>query len=365
MANIIVTILEKLKITSPFKNEKADYFLMHDKDSGEVSAVLVDSILAKLNDRVDRIIYPDGFTKTTPIVRTGNQVNISAFDFEWRIQLNPYTNNDDFEQILDPTTSPELKRIDSLAATTEGTIIYYKGDEDEFVIQPPTIPNDQLRLTDLTVFGDEVQEHTEPYVGEVYTLAEKEKLAALNLGTFDLKEDKSNKTSSISGQEASNSYFPSNNGFTSWIKNNLFGWVGSHATEVVDADTMVFSKSGVLGTRTFAQFLANLVTRLAVYYQLIPSSVTNVTTSGSYNLNYNYDTWILTLTGATTFTESNLPAAGKTKVISIYVSGNYSLTYPSGWTSHISGSYSTTKLNQIVVEYLSTGVYWVTITQPA
>lgn len=180
MSNIIVTILEKLKLTAPFRNEKSAYILMHDKDSGEVSAVPVDAVLAKVNDRVNAIIYPDGFTKTTPVNRVGNTVTIAPNDFAWRIELNPYTNADEFEQILLPTTSPELKRIDTLAATKQGTIVYYLGVEDEFVIRPPDIRTDELRITDLTIFGDEVQEHTEPIVTEIYTLAEKEKLALLD-----------------------------------------------------------------------------------------------------------------------------------------------------------------------------------------
>lgn len=187
MGNVITTILEKLKITKPLRNEKAGYFLMHDSETDEVSAIPVESVLAKLNDRIDGVIYPDGFTKTTAINRVGNTVSIAPYDFAWRIQLNPYTNAAAFSKTLDPTASGELKRIDALAVTTLGTIVHYKGEEDEFIVKPPKVPTNELRLTDFTIFGDDVQEHTEPFISEVYTLSEKQKLAILD-ATSDINK---------------------------------------------------------------------------------------------------------------------------------------------------------------------------------
>lgn len=178
--NVITTLFEKLKITNPSRNEKAGYFLMHDAETDEVCAVPEAAILAKVNSRIDGIIYPDGFTKTTEINRVGNTVTIAPGDFEWRIQLNPYANADEYTKTFDPTESSELKRIDTLATTTDGTIVYHRGEEDEFFVKPPRIPTNQLRLSDFSIFGDDVQEHTEPIVSEVYTLAEKEKLAILD-----------------------------------------------------------------------------------------------------------------------------------------------------------------------------------------
>ena len=67
--------------------------------------------------------------------------------------------------------------------------------------------------------------------------------------------------------------------------------------------------------------------------------VENAAVTGSYNLDYNNDTWYLTLTGATTLTETNLPPAGKTKVITLHVTGNQALTYPAGWSNLIEGAY--------------------------
>ena len=94
--------------------------------------------------------------------------------------------------------------------------------------------------------------------------------------------------------------------------------------------------------------------------------ITNASVSGTYNIDYSAgDVWDLTLTGNTTLTESNAPASGTTKTITLEVSGNYTLTYPAGWTSKITGAYSgTATLNTITIQYYGVGKYKVLIVQP-
>lgn len=89
----------------------------------------------------------------------------------------------------------------------------------------------------------------------------------------------------------------------------------------------------------------------------------DATVTGTHDIDWDEDTHYLTLTGNTTFTESNLPATGYTKTITIYASGDYTLTLPSNWDTNISGSYDGTVLNQIVIEYIKSTVYWMTINQ--
>jgi len=87
----------------------------------------------------------------------------------------------------------------------------------------------------------------------------------------------------------------------------------------------------------------------------------NATVTGTYNLDYNaYELWNLTLTGTTTFTESNLHP----KTILIRCTGNFALTFPSGWSTDITGIYTGTVQNLIAVQYFKSGVYKVVITQP-
>jgi hypothetical protein len=97
--------------------------------------------------------------------------------------------------------------------------------------------------------------------------------------------------------------------------------------------------------------------------------VENENVSGTYELDYSEgrDTWKLNLIGNTIFTEkeSSIPPAPNTKVATIYMTGNFVPTFPTNWTDNyaIIGEYDGTKNNQIVVEYIKTGYYWVTITQ--
>lgn len=180
MLKVITTVLEKLKITKPSRNENAGYFLMQDEDK-EVCAVPVESVLARVNKRIDSIVYPDGFTKVSPISIVDNEINIPAGNFEWKIELNPYSNIL-FEQIIAETTDPSFNRIDSLAATSEATIVYYQGqevDETEIAL-PPIVPAGQLHLTDIYVLGSAVSEPVAPPITEVFTKEEKDKLAVLD-----------------------------------------------------------------------------------------------------------------------------------------------------------------------------------------
>ena len=98
---------------------------------------------------------------------------------------------------------------------------------------------------------------------EDYTNVEKTKVSNLsgtNTGDQDLstKENTSNKTGTVATFEASTTLFATLAGITTWLKNTFSTWIGTHATAIVNADTIIFGKSGVLGTRTFAQFKTTL-----------------------------------------------------------------------------------------------------------
>ncbi|MFK5981454.1 MAG: hypothetical protein QM499_00955 [Flavobacteriaceae bacterium] len=84
--------------------------------------------------------------------------------------------------------------------------------------------------------------------------------------------------------------------------------------------------------------------------------------TGNYAIDYDTDDEDLTLTGATTFTESNIPTATQSVVATRYVTGNFGLTFPATWTTII-GTYDGTVLNQIVIHRKGNGTAWVTITQ--
>lgn len=90
----------------------------------------------------------------------------------------------------------------------------------------------------------------------------------------------------------------------------------------------------------------------------------NATVTGAHNIDWDYDTFNYTLTGNTTWTDVNLPTSGtNSKVITLYVIGDFAITYPANWGTNKIGVYDGTVLNQIVVEYVKSGVYWLTINQ--
>lgn len=80
--------------------------------------------------------------------------------------------------------------------------------------------------------------------------------------------------------------------------------------------------------------------------------------SGTFNCDLNaYTRWILTLTGNTTIGFTNMIADNETITISMNVTGNFTLTFPS-WLklSPYSDLYDGTKINRIVIEIGKGGV---------
>lgn len=88
----------------------------------------------------------------------------------------------------------------------------------------------------------------------------------------------------------------------------------------------------------------------------------DTTISGTYQVDWLKDTFFLTMTGDTTFTERNLPASGKnTGEIKIYLQGQFTPTFSSGWTANMVGTYKGSDINEITLKFIKTGVYFMKI----
>lgn len=89
--------------------------------------------------------------------------------------------------------------------------------------------------------------------------------------------------------------------------------------------------------------------------------------SGTYTLDWEKDTYDFTLIGDLVLLEGNLPVSTKnTKVLELYVTGDYNLTFPAAWSSpnsNIKGAYDGTVMNRIRVGYVKYETYWVEISQ--
>ena len=177
-------------------------------------------------------------------------------------------------------------------------------------------------------------------------------------------ENVANKTDDIETNKLSSTIYGSAKAIVTWCLTYLFTNAPVKATTFVDTDLILGGDSAdsfKTKTRTFAQLKATLQTFFETIFKVKDRLLESTTVSGSYNLDYgSYDLWNLTLTGAATFTESNL----ERKTILIRCTGNFAITYPANWSTDITGTYNGTKQNIIVVQYFKSGVYKVQITQP-
>jgi len=85
---------------------------------------------------------------------------------------------------------------------------------------------------------------------------------------LNAKENTSNKTSTISGNEASTTLFSTIKGFIDWLKDGLGTQIPAKATALVDTDRLLLFSSGLTLTRTWAQ----IKTTLANTFSLIDST---------------------------------------------------------------------------------------------
>ena len=94
-----------------------------------------------------------------------------------------------------------------------------------------------------------------------------------------------------------------------------------------------------------------VVEKITLASSKLGTRTTNATTTGSYPVDWNAgDVWDLTLTGATTITDTNLPSGTNTKVIEKKITGSFALILPLYWTALPSSqAYDGTKINHIVV----------------
>ena len=131
--------------------------------------------------------------------------------------------------------------------------------------------------------------------------------------------------------------------------------------QVVPVSNFVGRKAtGDIGVLTVAEANAMLLPKIDTVEE-------DAVVTGTKNIDWNaYETFVYTTTGAVTLSDINLPASGKSKTITLHVTGDFAITYPTGWDVNISGQYFGTVLNTIVVEYVasSTPFYKVQITQP-
>ncbi len=129
-------------------------------------------------------------------------------------------------------------------------------------------------------------------------------------------------------------------------------------TTPVDADVISLSDSGDSNKQkkvSLTNFKSFLKTYFDTQYQLKGVRVTNTTTTGTYNIDWNSgDVFQLTLTGTTTLVDLNLPTGTSTKVIELMIKGSFSWTPPSYWEAVPSSqTYNGAKWNHVIVSCIN------------
>lgn len=104
------------------------------------------------------------------------------------------------------------------------------------------------------------------------------------------------------------------------------------------------------------------VGNIGLYNSADEMYVENPAVTTTYTINWLKNTFFLTMTGNTTFSESNLPASGKnSEEVKIYLTGNFVPTFPAAWYNHMVGTYKGSEINEITVKFVKTGVYFIKI----
>jgi hypothetical protein len=367
-----------------------------------------------LNGLLQTSGYFNRFTNNTGFTLISDNLTINA-GWAWEIQGTPYGNPSNVV-INIPYSAVGYHRIDLIIATTTNTFIRIAGNEvllANLPAEPAPTPN-TLRYTAIIVnsasYGDVVVSNTDTtashYKGD-YNITTN--TPTLVNGTGQLGDEYKCTVAGTRDFGSGNITVGINDilaySGSVWFKKVNNNQAGASTTDSLPegVTNLYFTTARVLATvltgisfatggaivstdtvlQAFGKIQKQINDLTSVYQAILVSGtniktlngnsllgsgdlvslVTNSTVTGTYNLDFSKDTFELILTGNTTFSVSNLPT-GTTKVISVYVTGNYAITYPSGFTTRILGAYDGTKNNQIIIEYRgTTNAYWVTINQ--
>lgn len=125
---------------------------------------------------------------------------------------------------------------------------------------------------------------------------------------------------------------------------NVEGAISSVSDDSLsDTSIIPFVKSDLLKKITWANFKSALN---ALYAPKYGTRIVATGVSGAYTLNHSAASdWKLTLTGITTFTDSNLPTGSNTREFTMKITGSFTRTYPSYWGTIQGDAYDGTKWN--------------------
>ena len=176
------------------------------------------------------------------------------------------------------------------------------------------------------------------------------------IGVVSAVADVDNFTYQFSGILTSGSW---TNGTEYFLSTSTAGSIVTEPVEV-EGEVKQFIGTGVPG---------GLLLEIAEGFEIVAANdrlEEDTTVTGTKNIDWEaYETFKYVLTGNCTFSDTNLPTSGS-KTITLHISGNFTPTWPSGWTTYITGSYDgAASLNTVVAEYVkaATAIWKVAIIQ--
>lgn len=137
-----------------------------------------------LDDKIVTIQNPDAVLKKGDIETDGLDVHVDADAFEWRIAQVDFTDNPEFDAVLDAATVGYYRK-DLLLGDNEGGYHIFKGDEDPVsASEPNLIPNGTIKLGVIDVYGGTIA-GTEPIDLSGYATKDELALEAQNRAYAD------------------------------------------------------------------------------------------------------------------------------------------------------------------------------------
>jgi hypothetical protein len=120
-----------------------------------------------LDDKINKIIYPDAFLKTTPPTKIGSLITINALDFKWRLNQIEYVNSNNYGTTIENATIG-YNRIDIIVATKYSNFVKIQGVESIDTALEPPIPEGTLKAAFISVFGDTILDVILPIDGDIF-----------------------------------------------------------------------------------------------------------------------------------------------------------------------------------------------------
>jgi len=144
-------------------------------------------VINSLRTSISSSVFPDTFTKISPIIPTGSLINIGVSDFIWRINQNIYTNTSSYSTTI-ATASADYNRIDIIVANTSSYYQKIQGTENSSSAVFPTIPSGTLLVTSINVFGSNIASPTPPSTVDYILKSSKSELLIPTTGVINTIE---------------------------------------------------------------------------------------------------------------------------------------------------------------------------------